>query len=154
MKLKFVISMSTAIFATISISTFAITEEEAQSVVSEAFASGQSANAIVESLLEQGLSLEQISALSVNDDLGPYQIELAKAAICASRDTQEAELVGNAALSLSPEQVLYDEIRGAMETYETTGCLAFADTLLPPPVYSPSNTGSLGGVIPPGSPAN
>lgn len=154
MKFKFVIPAVAAALLVGPLGALAMTEAEAQSVVSEAFASGQSADAIVESLLEQGLSLEQISALSVNDDLGPYQIELAKAAICASRDTQEAELVGNAALSLSPEQVLYDEIRGAMETYETTGCLAFADTLLPPPVYSPSNTGSLGGVIPPGSPAN
>jgi len=151
MKQIFAIFALTAMCVTQS---FAMSDDEATLVVSEGFASGQSANAIVESLLEQGLSLERISPLSVNDELGPYQIELAKAAICASRDTQEAERVGNAALALSPEQVLYDEIEGAVETYETTGCLAFADNLLPPPSYSPSNTGSQGGVTPPGSPAN
>ena len=132
-----------------------MTEEEAQLAVSEGFAAGNSANAIVESLVEQGLSLEEISALSINDDLGLYQIQLARAAICASRDTQEAELVGNAALALSPEQVLGDEIRSAIETYETTGCQAFAENFLPPPVYSPTNTGSHGGIntlIPGGSP--
>ena len=79
------------------------------------------------------------------------------AAICASTDTEEAEVVGARAIAQVGQGDAADQIEGIVEVYETTGCANYALRRQAPPSYSPTNTGTGGGtslIIVGGSPGN
>jgi len=129
----------------------ALTEAEAEALVRDGIAGNWSSAQIIEMLVEQGLTLEQAAVAAVNASSGDEQVDLAKAAVCASEDIPEAERVGNAAMEIVGAGAAFQEIEGAVETYETSGCLAYAEKRAPTS-YAPRNTGSKGGT--PGSPSS
>ena len=147
----------------------AMSDADAQQTVQQAVRDDFSADAIVEMLVEDGRTLQQVGEVVVNASTGATQIDLARAAICAATNTEEAEDVAEKAIAQVGPGAATDQIEGIVEVYETTGCMAYADRLAPPS-YAPSNTGSQGGInpfvpggspgrppggtIPPGSPAN
>ena len=132
----------------------ALSEAEAEALVRDGIAGDWSSAQIIEMLVEQGLTLEQAAVAAVNASTGDEQIDLAKAAVCASEDIPEAERVGNVAMGIVGAGTAFQEIEGAVETYETTGCLAYSERRAPTS-YSPRSTGSTGGInvdVPGGSP--
>ena len=141
----------------------ALTEAEAEALVRDGIAGNWSSAQIIEMLVEQGLTLEQAAVAAVNASTGDEQIDLAKAAVCASEDIPEAERVGNVAMGIVGAGSAYQEIEGAIENYETTGCLAYAERRAPTS-YAPRSTGTTGGINvdvpggipgrPPGSPSS
>ena len=142
------------LFATQSALTIAaMSDADAQQTVQQALRDDFSADAIGEMLIEDGRTLQEVGEVVVKASEGETQIDLARAAICAATDTEEAEDVGEKAIAQVGPGATADQIEGIIEVYETTGCIAYADRQAPPS-YAPSSTGSQGGTIPPGSPAN
>ncbi|MEP4486935.1 MAG: hypothetical protein ABJ013_14995 [Halioglobus sp.] len=143
----------------------AMPDAEAQQTVERAVNDGFSADAVVEMLVEDGRTLQEAGEVVVKATTGEPQIDLARAAICAATDKEEAEDVGARVLAEMSSSAATALVQGILETYETTGCINYADRR-PPPSYAPSNTGSHGGINPsvpggspgrppgPGSPAN
>ena len=136
-----------------SLAIAAMSDAAAQQAVQQALRDDFSADAIVEMLVEDGRTLQQVGEVVVIASTGDTQIDLARAAICAATNTEEAEDVGEKAIAQVGPGATADQIEGIIELYETTGCIVYADRQAPPS-YAPSNTGSQGGTIPPGSPAN
>ncbi|MEP0203750.1 MAG: hypothetical protein ABJ084_05740 [Halioglobus sp.] len=167
----FTVMQAGAVFA-------AMSDTDAQQTVQKALADGFSADAIVEMLVNDGRTLPQVGEVVVNASTGDTQIDLARAAICASTDEEEAEVVGASAIAQVGQGDVAAQIEGIVEVYETTGCAVYAVRRQAPPSYSPNNTGTGGGTnliivggspgstgngtippggggtIPPGSPAN
>ncbi len=115
-------------------SSFALmNDSEALQAVEAALADGQSADAIIEMLVEDGRSLADATALAVGNSAGQEQVELARAGICAALDNPEAEQVGQAALGAGGgSQPLEDEIESLVALYAATQCQA------PPETYRPA----------------
>ena len=136
-----------------SLAIAAMSDAAAQQAVQQALSDDFSADAIVEMLVEDGRTLQEVGEVVVKSSSGESQIDLARAAICAATDTEEAEDVGEKVIAQVGPGAAADQIEDLIEVYQTTGCAAYADRRVPPS-YAPSNTGSGGGTIPPGSPAN
>jgi hypothetical protein len=133
----------------------AMSDADAIEAVQKAVGNGVPAVAVVEMLLTDGRTLPEVGEIVVMASTGDMQIDLARAAICAATDMQEAEDVGGRTKLVVGQGIAAEEIEGIMETFQTTRCIAFADRRVAPPIYSPSNTGFQGGgTIPPGSPSN
>ena len=124
----------------------AMSDADAQQFVSSSVSDGFSSDAVVEALVEDGLDLITIGEIVVKASTGDAQIDLARAAICAAYNTEEAEKVGNRAIATVGTGVTADTIEGIVQTYETTGCALYVERLAAPPMYAPTNTGSGGGV--------
>ena len=142
--------------AVLSVESYALMgPQEAAAAIQSALDEGRSADEIIEMLREDGRSLEEATQTAVATTSGESQIDLARAGICASRDIEEAEDVGAAALDVAPLGEPQDEIKGIIETYETTACQGLYERAVAPPVYSPTDTGG-GGTDPllPGSPSS
>ena len=132
----------------------ALTESQAEAAVISGIEGGWSSAQIIEMLIEQGLTLEQAANAAVTASSGDRQVDLAKAAVCASSDVPEAERVGNVALELVGAGSAFQQIEGAIENYETTGCTDYTERRAPTS-YAPRSTGSTGGInvnVPGGSP--
>ena len=132
----------------------ALTEAEAEAAVLSGIDGGWSSAQIIEMLVEQGLTLEQAANAAVTASSGDRQVDLAKAAVCAATDVPQAERVGNVALELVGAGNAFEEIEGAIENYETTGCTDYAERRAPTS-YAPRSTGSTGGInvdVPGGTP--
>jgi hypothetical protein len=133
----------------------AMSDADAVDAVEKALGASLSPDEIVELLVEDGRTLQEVGEIVAKASTGDAQIDLARAAICAATDAQEAEDVGNRAKLVVGQGIAAEEIEGIIETFQTTRCIAFADRRVAPPIYSPSNTGVQGGgTIPPGSPSN
>jgi len=127
--------------------TAAMQIDEAEAAVKAMLGEGASADQVIEALVEDGRSLRVATATAVNAASGDNQIDLAKAGICASTDTAQAEKVGQAAIDVAGATSLIDQIEGAIETYDTGGCAFLAEKKLPPSIYSPTGTGTGGGSV-------
>jgi len=157
--MKFTLLSSIAVFTAFgaysSCVLAAMSESDAIRSVQQAVGDNFSANEIIEILVEDGRSLEQVAEVVVMASSGDTQIELAGAAICASLDREEARAVGVRAIAAAGFGRVTDEIEKILETYDTSGCVAYAARSIEPPAYTPSNSGSLGEtLLPPGSPSS
>ena len=113
--------------------TAAMQIDEAEASVNTMLGQGSSAAEIIEALVEDGRSLREATKTAVKASSGDSQIDLAKAGICASSDTTQAEQVGAAALSVAGEGTLANEIKGAVEDYGTGMCMRYAKAKNHPP---------------------
>jgi hypothetical protein len=130
-----------------------MSEQEATKAVQDALAAGTSADAIIVMLTDDGRSLADATALAVAVG-GSSQADLARAGVCASVDSIEAEQVGNAIIPTADAD-LAETVSTLVETYETVGCSDPEDELEPPSSYAPSDTGQSGGsTLNPGSPSS
>lgn len=138
----------------------AMQEGKAEAMVTQMLGDGSSATEIIETLVEDDRTLTQAAVVAVSASSGDKQIDLAKAAICASIDATEAEEVGQAAVGVVGAGPTADVIYGAVEDYETGMCARYAKKLHPPAIYQTEGTGAPGGTHlngpgrPPVSPAS
>ena len=131
----------------------AMKNSEAGASVVAQLSAGASAEQIIETLVEDGRSLRDATAIAVDVAGGDDRIALAKAGICMSVDTTQAEKVGRAAIDVADEATtLVHEIEGAIEGYETGLCASSDEKKHPPSIYPPAGTSSAGGGVgvPPG----
>ena len=149
--------------------TAAMKNSEAEAMVVSMLAASASAEQIIETLVEDGRSLRDATAIAVDVARGDDRIALAKAGICMSSDTTQAEKVGMAAIDVANDVVtLVHEIEAAVEGYETGLCSLQSEKKHAPSPYPSRGTSSggggvgippggtlpPGGVIPPVSPSN
>jgi hypothetical protein len=116
-----------------------MTDAEASATVQTMLDDSKSSTEIIESLMEDGRSLEQATVLAVTVATGHARLNLARVGICLSVDVAQAEEVGRACVNVcSPET---DEIiEGLIEGYVTGACN--------PPEYEVSSKANTGGVSP------
>lgn len=105
--------------------TAAMQTDEAEAAVNTMLGEGTSAPEIIEALVEDGLSLDEATKTAVKASSGDNQIDLARAGICASSDTTQAEQVGAAALTVAGEGSLANKIKAAVEGFETGLCASY-----------------------------
>ena len=109
----------------------AMTESEALQAIESSLADGQSADGIIETLVEDGRSLQEATVLAVSASSGQTQLQIARAGICASADNPESQQIGQA-LSGVPGVEAAD-IEGLVALYAATGCD------VPPESYQPED---------------
>lgn len=122
--------------------TAAMQIDEANTAVQSLLLRGAAASQIIEVLVEDGRSLRAATATAVDAASGDDRIALAKAGICASADTEQAEKVGEAAIYMVPEALsLIDQIKGAIEGFGTGLCEPVDDReKTPPTMYTTTET--------------
>ncbi|TGD73104.1 hypothetical protein E4634_12550 [Mangrovimicrobium sediminis] len=100
----------------------ALTPEQVAEVVAEAQAAGNPPESILETLQQQGMSLEEAvtQAVSVAGG-GELKARLARAGICSSGDIAQAEAIGNA-LYQGADSALSDSVSQAVADYVSTSC--------------------------------
>ena len=149
MKNTFICIVILSAIITLPLAATAATQiDEAEASVNTMLSQGSSAVEIINALVEGGRSLREATKMAVNTSSGDNQIDLARAGICASSDTTQAEQVGAAALSVAGEGALANEIKGAVEGFETGMCARDAMKDKTAPVGYSSDSSSSGGVSP------
>ena len=127
----------------------AMRSSEAEATVVAMLGAGASSTEIIEALVEDGRSLRDATALAVGVANGDHRIDLAKTGICAASDTTQAEKVGRAAIAVTSEAALIDNIEGAIGAYAAGMCDPVKNKKLPPSGYETSTTPSGGGEVSP-----
>ena len=125
-------------------------DEAAEGTVISMLDGGRSADAIIETLVTDGRSLRAATAVAVDAAGIENKIELARAGICASSDTAQAEKVGERVLQVVRDDSLAIEIRTLISSFATGGCARRPDEeRASPGVYNTDNNISGGtGVSP------
>jgi len=109
---------------------------EAESTVITMLDEGRSAGSIIEALVTDGRSLRAATAVAVDAAGTDSKIDLARAGICASSDTAQAEKVGESVLGVVGDDALVSKIRTAIASFATGGCASIRDEeRTPPGVY-------------------
>ncbi len=106
----------------------AMSDAEASEAVAGALAGGQSGEAIIDMLVEDGRSLEQATLLAVGVASGRERMELARAGICAAGDDSEAQQIGQGLVDLVSPGEEADEVEGLVAMYVATQCKQQPDT--------------------------
>lgn len=134
----------------------AMSDSEATQAVQGALAGGESANSVIQMLLDDGRSLTEATSLAVAAAAGSEsQPAIAKAGICAAQDATQAGQVGSDLLAeLTGDMVT--TVNALVANYDTGGCDDDDDRIEPPSSYAPTATGNNGGTNPdfPGSPSS
>ena len=128
------------------VATAAMQIDEANATAKSMLLKDDAASQIIEALVEGGRSLGEATAIAVDAASGDDRIALAKAGICASSDTKQAEKVGKAAIYVVPDvPSLIDQIEGAIEGFGTGLCDSVDDSeKTPPSMYSTTETSGSG----------
>ena len=117
-----------------------MTDAEAAAMVKEMLEDNKSATDIIETLMEDGRSLQDATVIAVENSEGHAQFNLARVGICLSEDVTRAEEVGRACVDVCAPDTK-DIIESLIEGYVTGAC--------DPPEYEYSSTPSGGGSVSP-----
>ena len=118
----------------------AMTDAEAAELVKTMLDQNKSATDIIETLIEDGRSLQEATVIAVENSEGHAQYNLARVGICLSEDVTKAEQVGRACVNVC-EPDSKDIIESLIEGYVTGAC--------DPPEYEYSSTPGGGGSVSP-----
>ena len=117
-----------------------MTDAEAIVWVQQMLDENRSSTEIIETLMEDGRSLEDSTVLAVKTANGHAKTNLARVGICLSEDVTRAEKVGRACMDVC-EPDTQEVIESLIEGYVTGACN--------PPTYDYSSTPSGGGSMSP-----
>jgi hypothetical protein len=113
-------------------------DEEAQALVSAMLQESASYQNIVQTLIQDGRSLPEATQVTMRV-VKPFEqrAQLARTALCMSRDIDEAERVTNAAIAaITPGDAVVDEIVSEFVKYQRSSCLDTEIIQRPPFEYA------------------
>lgn len=117
-----------------------MTDAEASVMIKAMLEDDKSATEIIETLIEDGRSLQDATVIAVVNAEGHAKLNLARVGICLSEDATRAEAVGRACVAVcAPETE--EIIESLIEGYVTGAC--------EPPQYEYSSTPPGGGSVSP-----
>jgi hypothetical protein len=101
-----------------------MTDNEAVQIVQQMLANSDSADEIIQFLVDDGWELDVATALTVKlATNGRERMDLAKAGICAAEDNTQADKVGEAAiLEVVDSETMVRDIHGLVQGYQTGMC--------------------------------
>ena len=120
--------------------TALMTDAQAIVLVQQMLEENRSSTEIIETLMEDGRSLEDATVLAVKTANGHARTNLARVGICLAEDVTRAEKVGRACADVC-EPDTQEVIESLIEGYVTGACN--------PPTYDYSSTPSGGGSVSP-----